>query len=500
MTAQRAIAVVLDGPDTPAWQARALARLRGAPALKVVELRLVERPRPGLSGRLHAAGERHVFEPGADPYAPVPAIEQIPAVAEAKLVVWLAEQPPPDREPREVVSVRHNGRAESAEAAFTRAKVRGTPYVVSEVVLGGGDRSVAVERTTSAVGPASELVSRTLALWKLAEVVPRAVERLPGLDEPADPAERVDGAPSSAALAFSDLASWVRAPAARGLFHRPWRIWLRRRAESPADGWYRDEGLVRWGDARLYADPFLFEHEGRHHLFCEEVPRGAKQGVISHTELRSDGIPADAPVPVLRASFHLSYPGVFAHDGEIYMIPETTAARRIELYRATGFPTVWRREAILLDDIRAADATIFAHGGRLWLFTAVAAEGASYSDELHLFSADEVRGPWRAHPCNPVVSDVRRARPAGAIQRRGSRIVRPAQDCSRRYGWALSFQEIDALTESQYAEHEVERLEPEQLPAVRATHTYAADGAFEAIDVRKRELRLRSRARSLRQR
>jgi hypothetical protein len=30
---------------------------------------------------------------------------------------------------------------------------------------------------------------------------------------------------------------------------------------------------------------------------------------------------------------HLSYPFVFSHDGAVYMIPETSAANRVELLR-----------------------------------------------------------------------------------------------------------------------------------------------------------------------
>jgi hypothetical protein len=291
-----------------------------------------------------------------------------------------------------------------------------------------------------------------------------------------------------------DAVSWPRAPAMRLLFRRPWQISVRKRTAAPTSGWDRDEGLVSWGDGRLYADPFLFEHDGRHHLFCEEVPHGWKRGVISHTELGRDGSPASPPRPVLVAPYHLSYPCVFEHEGDVFMIPETCAARRIELYRAISFPTSWERCATLVDDVRAADATLYRQGARLWLFVAVAVEGASYSDELHLFHSDSLTGPWRAHPRNPVVSDVRGARPAGAIQSWGGRVVRPAQDCSRRYGWALSFREIEVLNEDDYAEREVDRLDPADLSRARATHTYAADGRYEAIDLRRRELRLMRRS------
>ena len=154
----------------------------------------------------------------------------------------------------------------------------------------------------------------------------------------------------------------------------------------------------------MYADPFLFEHEGRHHLFCEDVG-GDGRGVICHSELPADGARAEPPECVLARPYHLSYPFVFAHDGETFMIPETSAVKRVELYRARDFPRSWEREAILLDGIDAADATLIAHDGRLWLFAAIAADGASSLDELHLFSATscEDRGrPTRATRSSPT--------------------------------------------------------------------------------------------------
>ncbi len=289
-------------------------------------------------------------------------------------------------------------------------------------------------------------------------------------------------------LARSAIA-WLRILAARALFSRPWTIRLRRRAGEPTDGWSEQSPLVRWRAANMYADPFLFEHEGRHHLFCEEVAPGSTRGVISHTELALDGSLADAPKPVLTAEHHLSYPFVFAHEGEVFMIPETSAVRRVELYRAVEFPHRWERDTVLIDAVDAADATLLAHDDRLWLFAAVTPADASSLDELHIYSAGELRGPWLAHPRNPVVSDVRRARPAGAFQRWGPRLVRPGQDGRSRYGGSISFQQVDVLSAQDYAEHEIARLDPADVGAARATHTYAADASFEAIDVRRRRAR-----------
>ena len=329
------------------------------------------------------------------------------------------------------------------------------------------------------------MIDGNLALWKLSSLAVRAAERAPGLDEPATPAPASDP-PSALALLPRAAAGWGRMLATRLLFRRPWGV----RVRASGDVGWEDRSGVAWRAGHVYADPFLFEG----HLFCEEVPAGSGRGVISHARLGS----GEAPRTVLEAAEHLSYPFVFAHGGEVFMVPERSAARRVELYRASDFPHRWELDTVLLDGVRAADATLLEHDGRWWMFVAQARPGASLLDELHLYSAAAPRGPWIPHPANPVVSDVRGARPAGPIARREGRLVRPAQDGSQRYGWAVSFRAIDVLTATEYREHEIDRLEPGDVPGARAVHHHCADGSHEAIDARRRELRVISwfRARS----
>lgn len=491
--ARRAIAVVLDGAPAPAWQERALSGLLESPELDVVEIRLAGPRRRGIARRLHAAAERRLLHLGADALSPAPVdrseLDRGAGPRPATLVVWLSERPMPGDEDREVLYVRHGGVHEPAEDAFARAVLSGAACVESEVLLRRTGGSVVVERTVSEVRQFSAILSCDLALWKLAALIRRAAERVPGLDLPAPESQPAAPAPSTAALLVHAALTWMRVLAVRLLFRRPWSIRVRQRGPQLTQGWSSDTDLVRWMPGHLYADPFLFEHAGGHHLFCEEVPLGAKRAVISHTELRPEGGPADPPRTVLAQPYHLSYPFLFTHGDEVFMIPETSAVSRVELYRAVDFPKTWRREAIMLDDVEAADATLLAHGDRLWLFVGIAAPHASSLDELHLFWADTPAGRWHPHPSNPVVSDVRGARPAGAILRFGSRLVRPGQDGSRRYGWAISFREIDVLSSTEYAEHEIARLEPADVGGARATHSYSSDGRFEAIDMRRRELR-----------
>lgn len=232
---------------------------------------------------------------------------------------------------------------------------------------------------------------------------------------------------------------------------------------------------------RFYADPFLFEKDGKTYLFLEDLRYSEGRALISCCEMNSDGTHGPI-VEVLRRPYHLSYPFLFEEDGQIYMIPETKGNRTVELYRATNFPNEWSLESVLLNDIYAVDATIHQSDGKYWMFVGISNGQYSNCDELAIYFADRLKGPWTPHPANPVVSDVRRARPAGALFRDQARLIRPSQDCARAYGYAIVFSEVIALSETEYDERPIARLDPDWVKGNLGTHTYTRTGQFEVID------------------
>jgi hypothetical protein len=243
-----------------------------------------------------------------------------------------------------------------------------------------------------------------------------------------------------------------------------------------ADG-YR---LVLPPPGRFYADPCVIEHEGDDHVFFEEWRPDLGRGVISW--MRRDGDRFTPPEQVLERPYHLSYPFVFRAGGEIFMVPETGRANRIEMYRAVDFPHRWEPAQILVDGVAAADATLLEADGGWWMFATVAEDGSSKCDQLWVFHADAVGGPWRPHVRNPVKIDVRSARPAGSLFRRGGKLIRPTQDCSATYGGALTLCEVTRLTRRDYAEVELETLLPGWLPSNLGFHTVSSSRGLEVID------------------
>jgi len=164
---------------------------------------------------------------------------------------------------------------------------------------------------------------------------------------------------------------------------------------------------------------------------------------------------------VLRESFHLSYPYVFRADGEMYMIPETKRAGTVRLYRAKSFPHEWIYVTTLVPG-PFVDPSLLRCNGRWWLF--VHAGGAS---GLHIYFSDDLRGGWTRHPVSPLMVGNRHVvRGGGRTGNFGGRLLRFTQDGVPSYGYCLRVVEIDDLSATAYAEHEVS-----ESPVLRASRS-----------------------------
>ena len=201
--------------------------------------------------------------------------------------------------------------------------------------------------------------------------------------------------------------------------------------------------------ATSVADPFLLCRDGRWFMFFEVVNWRSWKGEIG-LATSNDGLAWRYEQIVLAEPFHLSYPYVFEADDSIYMIPETSQAEAVRLYRATRFPTEWEYVGDLLQGHPFADASVVRHQSRWWLF---AETSGDRNDTLRLYHADALAGPWQEHPQSPVIQgDPENARPAGRIVAANGRLLRFAQNCRRAYGTDVRVREIVRLTTAEFAE------------------------------------------------
>lgn len=227
----------------------------------------------------------------------------------------------------------------------------------------------------------------------------------------------------------------------------------------------------------------MIERNGLSHVFCEEFPYATHKGVISHFTVDGQGSHSQ-PRIVLERPYHLSYPFLFERDGEIFMIPETSGNGTIELYRADPFPDVWKFERVLVDNVRAGDATLVEHNGLFWIFATLTDGARSTWDTLGIFYAEKLEGPWRPHPANPVLIDAGCARPAGNFFHSGAELIRPAQDCRGGYGVGLALCRVDRLDPEGFAQTVIRRFGPDPSWRGKGFHTLNRSGSLEVIDTK----------------
>jgi hypothetical protein len=202
--------------------------------------------------------------------------------------------------------------------------------------------------------------------------------------------------------------------------------------------------------ASFIADPFMVLNDGIFYMFFEVMDLIAKRGKIG-LATSPDGCSWAYQGIVLDEAFHLSYPFVFKHKGDYYMIPETHETLSVRLYRAEQFPTKWKFVKDLLKGHDFSDPSLILLDGVWWLFVSVD------SDRLFLFYSDDLEGQWIEHKRNPVVeSSLCAARPGGRPVCYDGRVIRYGQDAVNGYGSSVRAFEILSMSPTEYEERELE--------------------------------------------
>lgn len=236
----------------------------------------------------------------------------------------------------------------------------------------------------------------------------------------------------------------------------------------------------------IRADPFILEHEGECYLFYEAYAQGQHKAHIAVSRFVGDKL--ERLGVALECDHHLSYPFIFRHDGDLFMMPETNQARRLEVWRCVEFPLKWELYSTALEGLSPADSSLTFYQGKWWLFTNLS-DFHAYEDhcsELHVF---EVDGPKLSrvvpHKRNPVVIDSTIARNGGRMFERHGRLYRPSQRNEHGiYGYGLNIMEIEQMDLDTYRERCIRTITPDFKPGLMGCHHFDAGGGRYVIDAR----------------
>lgn len=221
----------------------------------------------------------------------------------------------------------------------------------------------------------------------------------------------------------------------------------------------------------FWADPFLFKYKESHFVFFENFCYKKKIGKISCGRIEKNKI-IDV-CDVLELPYHLSYPFIFKENDEIFMMPETSGNKRLEVYKCIQFPDKWELYSTAFEGEIVYDAHFYDDdNNNKWLFVNKCTETIPINNELYIYKVDSLKlNKIESHHQNPVIINAEIARNGGAIFKYENEIYRPSQyDAEGIYGRGLNINKIKKLSLENYEEELVTRVMPNFYKGLISTH------------------------------
>ena len=335
--------------------------------------------------------------------------------------------------------------------------------------------------STSSTDQFSGMITRNRVAWKSAYFIPRLLSKFSNVPK-AQINKVISEQPYWEPRSVKRLQRFMWYFLARHVFNLFKLKWNKTRYTEKWTLYYRfndsswsftDFKKIQLPPESFQADPFVIYENDQYHVFFEEGYVKEKKGFLSCLTINKEGTVSNHKT-ILEKPYHLSYPHLFKWNDTYFMIPESSQNKTIDLYQCVRFPDQWEYRHTLMENVMAYDATLLFYDDKWWMFVNIKQHnGMSAWDELFLFHANNpISNSWESHKMNPIVSDVRRSRPAGRIFIDQGRIIRPSQDSSYRYGYGLVFNEIIKLTESEYEEIPLTAIQPSKRTGLKAIHTY----------------------------
>jgi hypothetical protein len=208
------------------------------------------------------------------------------------------------------------------------------------------------------------------------------------------------------------------------------------------------EKEVQWlrpADDFFLADPCWISEDERL-LTAERIHYRRRTGAIVLAKVL-DG--RAVPIGTIKVSdVHHSYPMVYAFGDGYLIIPESAGSNQVSAISLDSSGKVIEEMAILTG-CRLVDPTVFLHKGSYWMF---ANPLHNYDDELIIFRADSIVGPWHSTALGSL--SIPNCRGAGRIFEKDGVLYWPTQYNSYRYGGGVILRRIRSLTDSEL-QHEV---------------------------------------------
>lgn len=234
------------------------------------------------------------------------------------------------------------------------------------------------------------------------------------------------------------------------------------------------------------ADPFLYEKDGEVFAFFEYTDTKKCKSVLACKRL----IPKsnEAPVIIYEFEFHTSYPCIFEYNNELYIVPETSQNKTVEILKCKKWPYKWEKdEKPLIGNICAVDTTRFVKDTKQGFFLYKMKSENDGNRELYF--AKTLNNSLQIESIELLKRyDDYNGRPGGNVLSINGESIRVVQPKTNYYGEKIEFYSFGWDENGKYWETKVSEFNKQQIRTnvrykVIGTHTINRLGDVEIIDM-----------------
>ncbi len=232
-----------------------------------------------------------------------------------------------------------------------------------------------------------------------------------------------------------------------------------------------------------YADPLMWEQDGKEVVFLERVDRKTGIGCIACADI-TDGSWKE-PVPVIEEPYHMSFPMCFYWGNELYMIPETEMNQSINLYRCTEFPYQWEKAGEFMKGWHLVDSVVWSKDeNRVQILASEYDPENDFYTRYHAYELHR-RGDQIENADLGRISDsyTLMSRMAGPVIEEDIPLAPIQRSTSGIYGYSVQFRKKDKKVPGE----QIKELLPTDFHnmghKLLGVHTYSQSTHYEMIDI-----------------
>ena len=235
-----------------------------------------------------------------------------------------------------------------------------------------------------------------------------------------------------------------------------------------------------------WADPFVYEKNNTDYIFFENNDLTMNKGKISCGILKNNKLTNIKDI--LNFNYHLSYPFIWKKKKDIFLIPESSQNKSIQIWKSVSFPYKWKIFKTIFKNEYCCDTTIITDSDNVnWLLTNKSNDQTNDpNNELYIYKMIGNFDKFIPHKLNPVITDCTRARNAGCLNFT-NKLLRPSQiNNSSGYGLGLNINKIVLLTLEDFKEITIKTIYPDKKTSATGLHHISNTKSKIIFDVREK--------------